>query len=363
VTKKYGGEELPLEKKYDPEVNAHYAALYLKELVGKTHSYKKALAAYGEGSAFAEKVLVKQTEIKNYYREKKKKEGQSSVISQYVETGSPEIDKAIANKQLKSFVKMMTYGDIPYAKIYEEDIDKALYDFMEQEFPLTDEAKKAIRDKMVMNVTGLYDPERGGFYDEALKENPYAQRSEGGLYGFTTIQNQPNVLTAMHEALHSYIMEKGNIRSEKWVDEFNKAWEQAKKNPDLKKTMDSIDYTLKTNPRYKYTTKKDKDRKANERFAYLGSELGGGGLNMLPKELREYYSDVFKQTRTTKQIKLADRLGKQYDKIIDQVADEKISREEASRKLNKIDRRLSYYFKDFQKREGYAGILKKYISK
>jgi hypothetical protein len=334
VTKKYGGEELPIEKKYDPETNAHYAALYLKELVDQKHTYRKALAAYGEGEAYADKILARQKEIEGYYREKRKQTPSDVIPEVYQNWGwndTPDVNELLQDKRMEEFFKPFLFGDIPNTKVYEGEIDKKLREFLAMKYPLTPEAKKDMENNIAFNTTDIRREGIWGQYFEAWKENKHLGQSLApgkANRGLVMIFGNPDAEVAMHESLHSLLMEKGMDRNQGWVDEFNSAWDKAlkRKDTDVKNAEDRIQAAAVYQDN---DINSQKDWLANERFAHLGDIAGRDGLNNFPKELRQYYRGIFEPTLTKSQVR-------KFNRIADQINEGKIDEDTAAEKLRKF---------------------------
>jgi len=98
-------------------------------------------------------------------------------------------------------------------------------------------------------------------------------------------QSAEDKLGTAHEFLHAAYK-----RSPVDQKTFDTAWDAAKK-ADNDGVLAYIDHNLETSKEYKGISPADKN---NERYAFLGSMNGVNGLASLPKELRPFYSKVFK---------------------------------------------------------------------
>lgn len=129
-----------------------------------------------------------------------------------------------------------------------------------------------------------------------------AQYEHGGRYwpAYDVIENavldeNSKANTSAHEFLHKFFREDKTPAAKNY-EQFNKEWEEIKGNTkdlDTKRIMESIDYTLRSNALYSDLTPGSYDM-ANERFAYLGEEIGrtdykGPAMNKLLK----YYTAIF----------------------------------------------------------------------
>jgi hypothetical protein len=172
----------------------------------------------------------------------------------------------------------------------ESSLDKSIREYAYALYPWTDSTKKLFDDKVVINITCNKD-RAGGRY--------YYSKSIGQKKGLIIIANEPDGGKTAHEFFHVFIRETERINDEKWVDRFEKEWDEAKKSH-ARRVLEKIDADIDESGIYKNIRESDqKSRLASEHFAYLGERLGMNGLDAFPEKLRPFYTDVLESSPIT----------------------------------------------------------------
>lgn len=202
----------------------------------------------------------------------------------------------LRQKNVQSAFKPFVYGEMKNFKPYEGTIDRRYQQFIQQNYPMTDQMKKIMDNKVAFNFTNEKNKPFGGQYIGSETFNPVTRQSMNpGVGNIVIPANQYNFYpaeTGMHELIHARNEQTGANKNMGLANQFNSQWNNQARN-DI--NLQNINKIMGANKELYGGINNRPLNQLDERLAYLGGLGGDKGLNNLPPEFIKYFLDVFKK--------------------------------------------------------------------